>query len=434
VIPTRRLFIILGILALFGAVAGLLPTLLPMWLATAMLIAAASIADVVMLRRTPQVLMERTLPASFALGVWTEIALSLRHEGKAALRLEVFDRPSSVCATEGMPVRLDIGPNQRAHVTYRVRANARGDHRFETAHARFRGKLGLFDRQVDIGTEEPFRVLPNFKAVSRYTLLAAADQAGQLGIRQIRRRGSGMEFDHLREYREGDLIRQVDWKATARRQTLISREYQDERDQQIVLMLDCGGRMRAHDGELTHFDHVLNAALLLSHVALRQGDAVSVGTFGGQSVWIPRQRGPQAIGAIVDRLYDLQTTTAPSDFVDAARKLASRQHRRSLVMILTNLYDTPGDDLLRALSLLRARHLVVVASLREPESDAMTLATIDGFEAALRVSAAHEYLRQRTRAHQGLIQQGAMVLDVTPADLSVQLVNRYLEVKRAGLL
>lgn len=433
-IPSRRLFIILGALALFGAVASLLPMLLPVWMSIAIALLLTLVFESIYLLRVPTLHFERILPASAALGVWTEIALVLSHDGNRPLRLELFDRPPSSCAFDAMPVKLRLATKQRAQITYRIRPNERGEHRFETAHARYEGLLGLLQRQVEVGVEEPIRVLPNFKAVSRYALLAAADQVGQLGIRKLRRRGSGREFDHLREYREGDLIRQIDWKATARRRSLISREYQDERDQHIVVMLDCGRRMRARDGELTHFDHVLNASLLISHVALRQGDSVAIATFGGQSMWIPRQRGPNAIGAIVDRLYDLETTSAPSDFTDAARQLVTRQHRRSLVIILTNLYDTPGDDMLRALTLLRTRHLVLVASLREPESDALTEAPLHDFDAALNVSAAHEYLRQRTRAHQGLIQQGAMVLDVTPANLSVQLVNRYLEVKRGGML
>lgn len=446
-IPTRRLFLLLGGLAVLGVAAALVPGTLGAWAGAGLVLLAGVLLDAATCWRAPRLEMERELPASLALGVWTDVRLTFRQGGKRLVRFEVFDRPPTSFQFEGLPAPgtpgkpLVLGPGERLELTYRVRATERGEREFLPAHVRVHGPLGLVARPIEVGVSERVRVLPNFKAVSRYALLAVADRVGELGIRQVRRRGSGMEFDHLRSYREGDQIRQIDWKASSRRRELISREYQDERDQHIVLLLDCGRTMRARttpgdDGpaELTHFDHVLNASLLLSHVALRQGDSVAVATFGGHDLWIPRQRGPRAISAIVDRIYDLQTTTAPSDFADASRKLAARQHRRALVLVLTNLYDTPDDAVTRALTLLRSRHVVLVASLREHESDALCDAPLLDLDDALVVSAAHEYRRQRTHAHRALTHHGIDVLDVTPEALSVQLVNRYLEIKRSGAL
>ena len=432
-IATSRLYWLLGGLAVFGLVAGVLQMALPVWVGAGGVLLAAVVADLWQLRRADLPEVDRQVSDTIAVGVWSQVTLVLRG-GDDTLDLEVFDKPPSHCDTEGMPAQLRLPPQKRARLTYRMKANERGEHGFEPPDVRIRGPLGLLCRQVELGDPQSFRVLPNFKAVSRYSLLAIADRVGELGIRKVRRRGSGMEFARLREYREGDLSRQIDWKASARRQTLISREYEDERNQHIVFMLDCGRRMRAKDGKLTHFDHCLNAMLLLTHVALRQGDSVAVSTFGGQQLWIPRQKGPSGMNVVLERVYDLQTTKAPSDFSKAARQLATRQRRRALVVLLTNLYEQADDELIEAVSLLRKRHVVLVASLKEAVTDQLVARQIGGFDDALSVAAGHEYLRHRESTHRDLSGRGVMLLDVQPADLSVQLVNKYLAIKRSGVL
>jgi uncharacterized protein (DUF58 family) len=440
-------------------VAGLLPAVFPLWIGACGVLAVALAAEALWLRRVQPPELEREVAESIAVGTWTEIVLVLRPKDSQRLDLELFDKPPPSCELKEMPASLVLpgtkskGPStgiKRARVRYRIRANVRGAHQFEPCDVRISGPLGLFNRQVEAGPTQAFRVLPNFKAVSRYALMATADRVGELGIRKVRRRGSGMEFSHLRDYRQGDLSRQIDWKASARRQKLISREYEDERNQHIVFMLDCGRRMRAREGRpesapanqpaeqpanrLAHFDHCLNATLLLSHVALRQGDSIALSTFGGHEQWVPRQKGPAGLNAVLERVYDLEATTAPSDYSAAARRLATVQRRRALVIVLTNLYDQDNSELLEAVSLLRQRHVVLVASLREAVTEETITEPIYALDDALRVAAGHNYLQHREKTHRELQSRGVMMLDVVPGELSVQLVNRYLAIKRAGML
>ncbi len=433
-IATSRLYWCLGGLAVWGLVAGIFSLALPLWLGGCAALAAAVLVEWWWLRRVEPPRLTREVPDSLAVGVWTDVTLVVRSFQRQTLRLELFDKPPATCEMQGMPATLRLPYDKRARLTYRLKANERGARHFSAPDLRIHGPLGLVMRQIEHGPTGAFRVLPNFKAVSRYALMATADRIGELGIRKLRRRGAGMEFSHLRDYRQGDLSRQIDWKATARRNKLISREYEDERNQHIVFLLDCGRRMRARDGKLSHFDHCLNATLLLSHVSLRQGDSVALMAFGGHKLWVPRQKGPGGMNAVLEKVYDLETTTAPSDYSEAARRLTAVQRRRALVVVLTNLYDQDNDELIEAVSLLRQRHVVLVASLREAATEQAISRPVVDLDDALCVAAGHEYLRHRDKTHRQLISRGVMMLDVQPQQLSVQLVNRYLEIKRAGLL
>jgi len=431
---TPRLYWILGGLCATGLAAGLSSLVFPVWVAFAAMTAVAAAVDLTMLWGASAPTVRRRTPESLALGVWTDIGLEIHNRSGRPWTMEVFDKPPGTFETDGLPQRGRVPEGKKLEVDYRLKPTDRGEHSYEPVDIRLHGPLGLFRRQMECGGAREFRVYPNFEAVARYALLAVADKIGHMGIRQVRRRGQGMEFSHLREYREGDLSRQIDWKATARHQKLISREYEDERDQHIVFMLDCGRRMRASDGDLSHFDRSLNASLLLSHVALGQGDSVACSTFGGRDVWVPRQKGTGGMNVILSRLYDLEPSTAPSDFTRAARRVATRQRRRSLVILLTNLYDQLTDELLEAMALLRERHVVLVASLRELVVEQMLDRPLRRFDDALLTAAGHDYLQRRQETHDVLTSRGVMLLDVAPPDLSVQLVNQYIEIKRRGLL
>jgi uncharacterized protein (DUF58 family) len=229
-------------------------------------------------------------------------------------------------------------------------------------------------------------------------------------------------------------MRQIDWKAASRRGRLVSRDYREEKDQNVILMLDCGRRMHSRDGALTFFDRVLDAALLLSYVALRQGDAVGVMTFSGVDRWTPPRKGRSAMNGLLNAVFDLQTSTAPSDFAEAAHRLATRQRRRSLVVILTNLREDDGAELTQALAPLRRRHVVQVASLREPALTEALATPLTSWEDGLRYGAVQQYLDDRERAHGLLSRAGMRALDVEPDDLPAALVKNYLDIKRAGVL
>jgi uncharacterized protein (DUF58 family) len=314
----------------------------------------------------------------------------------------------------------------------------RGDLPFGRVEMRLGSRLGLWQRRIEDGEDATVRVFPNFAALTKFALLATDHRLAQIGILQRRRRGEGLDFHQLREYRLGDSLRSIDWKATSRTAKLISREYQDERNQQIVFLLDCGRRMAAQDGALSHFDHMLNAALLLAYVGLRQGDAVGLLTMGTEAGVETRYLAPRksasTINRLLHRVYDLQPTIATADYYRAAVELSQHVTKRALVVVLTNLRDEDHEELLPALRMLQGRHLVVLASLREQILGDALVAPVRGFEDALSHASTAAYLRQRAANFATLERRGVICLDVEPQELAVSLVNRYLEVKRSGRL
>ena len=220
-----------------------------------------------------------------------------------------------------------------------------------------------------VGEPSVLRVYPNFAALSGYALFATDNRLSQIGVLQRRRRGEGLDFDQLREYREGDSQRKIDWKASQRMHKLISREYQDERDQQVVFLVDCGRRMRAKDDDCSHFDHALDATLLLAYVGLRQGDAVGLMTMSGDERFLAPRKSRAMVNRILNTVYDLQPGLLTSDYYQAAVNLSKRLRKRALIVIISNLRDEDDDTLLPALRLLQKRHLVLFASLRERALD-----------------------------------------------------------------
>jgi uncharacterized protein (DUF58 family) len=294
--------------------------------------------------------------------------------------------------------------------------------------------LGLWNIRYWAGETTTAKVFPDFVAIANYAILATENHTSQMGIKKKQRRGAGMEFHQLREYRQGDSLRQLDWKATSRRQKLIARDYQDERDQQIVLMIDSGRRMRAKDDELCHFDHALNSMLLVSYIALRQGDNVSLMSFGNSHRWIPPQKGVERVKVLLNGIYDLHANQSTADYITAAEKLTFLQPKRSLVILVTNSRDEDNSELLLAVNLLKKRHLVMVANIREQVLDQLNDTPVQTFDDSLNYAGVRRFLHERRESHRKLTAAGVYAIDCTANELAVRVANAYLEIKSAGVL
>lgn len=410
---------------------------LPAWLCAGALIAVLSLVDAVLLWREPDPQVHRELPAVIALGPDLVVKLRLLATGRRTLRMVAHDLHPGGWAVRGMPRALRLSPGHELRFDYVVTPAARGQFTFSGCHLRIRSRGWLWTQQRQVGEASVIRVYPNFAPLAEMAGLSVEVASRNAGARLQRRRGEGSEFQELRDYRAGDSLRRIDWKATVRRGHLISREYCDERNQQIILMLDCGRRMLAQDDRLSHFDHVLNASLALACIALRQGDAVGMLACASENIrWLPPQQGSGGMDMLLGAGYDLQAQPVATDYIHAANALQTRQRRRAFVMLITNVRDEDDEELRAAVAMLSQRHLVLVASLREQalEQAITGVADDDSLEPAIRSAAAMHYLAGREAMHDALRRTGVTMLDVRCNELSGALIERYLAVKRDGRL
>ncbi|WP_454876804.1 DUF58 domain-containing protein [Pseudomonas farris] len=439
--PTRLLLIWLAALLAIGIVLGALraldiavpSSLLAINWGLLLALLALAILDAIRLKRLPSPHVQRQMPGSLALGRWGEVRLEVEHDVAQPLNVHIYDHVPHGLDFELLPLSVELQPGQKSLIGYRLRPLKRGHFTFDHCEISLPSPMGLWSGKRLLNVVDNTRVYPDFARLYGGQLLAVDNWLSQLGVRQRQRRGLGLEFHQLREFREGDSLRQIDWKATARQRTPIAREYQDERDQQIIFMLDCGRRMRSQDDELSHFDHALNACLLLSYAALRQGDAVGLCTFASdQPRYLAPIKGSGQLKVLLNTVYDLDSSQRPADYQTAANQLLARQKRRALVVLVTNLRDEDDEDLLTAVKRLSKQHQVLVVSLHEEALDHLRHTPVQTLPEALVYCGTVDYLNARAELHERLSAHGVSVLDARPGELGTELVSKYLSWKRTG--
>lgn len=386
-------------------------------------------------RYSPPVIMRRRIPHNIPVNQGSRVTLHFSHQFSRPTGVELFDGVPDGCETSSFPCELVFQKNKTSTCHYKLKPLQRGDAHFEPAFVRFGSPFRLWQYCFRVGDAEVIKVYPNFSRVHQYSLLSMANHVPLMGIRKQQRRGEGLEFHQLREYRQGDSPRQIDWKATSKKRKLISREYQEERDQQIIFVVDNGRSMRAMDGGESHFDHALDALLLLSYVALKQGDAVGLYLpSADKSRFVSPQKGVASINTLLNAVYDVEPTLQACDFSKMGQGFMRHFPRRSLVVLLTNTRNEDFQVLRESLSLLTKRHLILLANLREQALEDRVHAPVRSLEEALTYAATVDYLSKREFNRKQFEGNNIFYVDETPKGFASKVVNRYLDIKKAGVL
>lgn len=386
-------------------------------------------------RKHPDLTFTRQCKDILSVHRWSPITLIVS-PGHSKMTKSILVRELTAPSLEVSELTLDcqLRPPLSTSIEYKVRPGQRGDAEINGLEVLKKSTFALWDVVWRSDTSTKLKVYPDFEAISGYSLMATDNHVSQTGIKRMQRRGEGMEFHQLREYQRGDTSRQIDWKATARKQKIISRDYQDERDQQIIILLDNGRRMRSEDDQLGHLDHAVNAMSLLSHIALKLGDAVGLMSFGTDQRWLPCKKGSAHINTILNHVYDLQPGVHATDYSGAAQKLLHMQRKRSLVILITNTRDEDVDDLMPAIKLIGKNHLTLLANIREPVLQQTLDNPITNIDETYRYCGTIDYLNRRQRVKQQLADAGVFMVDAHPEHLAIDVCNRYLDIKRSGYL
>jgi len=410
------------------------------------LVVLAGFLDALSIPGRRQLQVRRDLPESAGLGDRIDGEYRVQSLWPLRLDVEVHDAlapaidavdAAATTVTPWRMGRLEVPARGSATLGLVVRGRERGEHPLAPVVLRVRGVLGLAQRSLEYATDATLSVVPSIAGVRRYRMLAIQHRLREAGIRTIRRRGEGSSFTSLREYVEGDDPRRMDWKATARRGKLITREYSIEQGQTIVIAIDAGRMMTQLAGDVSRFEHALAAATVLADVATRSGDHVALIVFNDEvRAFVPPARGGLALRRIRDAMVPLKAGMAEPDYAGAFRTLAARHRKRSLIVLFTDVIDPRASRALIAHTIRStARHLPLVVALQNdelvsaavprPHHDDRTL-----FENA----AAEELLLEREEALARMRRAGVSVLDVSPRIMTAAVINRYLAIKGRGLL
>lgn len=429
-IPTTRALWLAALSLIPASVALLSPSIAPVLIAFDVALLVLIAIDFFLAPRVGDLEIRRIVEPVLSSGRSNVVKLEIiPRAGKVSGELRDWVTPGP--AIEGHRQRF----SGATLLEWRLTPSTRGDLQFGPLTLKLDGPLGLCTRRQTLPLPQSVKVFPDLSVLSRDALeLARAED--QVSRRVIRVRAEGREFESLREYRPGDDRRSIDWKATARRGKPFVRQHQPEKNQQVLLLLDCGRHMAGETEGRRKLDHAVDAALRLAKVALDQGDLVGVLAFGRDvKRWLPPRKGVEQLRAIAQALYQVEAVLEESNYGAAIDQAFARGARRSLVIVLTDLVDreTAASLLLRTRRLV-PRHLPMIVSLQD--SAVHRLAT----EIPATATAAYERVIAAQVERDGeatvarLREGGARVVRGTPAMFASAGVSAYLDIKQRGLL
>lgn len=434
-VPTQRAAVVAAVGLVPALLAAAVPSVALGCVVLDSVLLAALVVDFVRAWRPADLLVRRTIEPVLSSHRWTtvQLSLALAPGRRGVVRGLVRDAVPAGPKVEGHVARLDF--EDTTELSYRLEPTSRGDLTLGDLWVRLEGPWGLCARQFAVPATRVVKVFPDLTALTKDALaLARANEDD--ARRRVPLRSEGREFESLREYRTGDDRRAIDWKATARRHRTMVRVHQPERNQVVLLMLDCGRHMAGEADGRRKLDHAVDAALRVAKVSLDQGDLVGVVAFATEvRAWLPPRKGADQLRAIAQTLYRIDASLEESDYGAAVDLAFARGVKRSLVLFFTELLDPETSQALLARARrLVPRHLPLIASMQDDDVHRTArLVPEQPIDAHRRRVAAQ--LEQETRATVARLRDaGARVVRSSPRAFGPAAVNAYLDIKARGLL
>lgn len=378
----------------------------------------------------------RRMDAVLSVRARNRIRIELDHEGDFHLSGVVRDEFPATFQAEDPQTKLSIAPGQKLTYDYFLTPHERGEEYFRATFLRLNCPFGLAQKQIRLDTEQPVKVYPNILALREFQLLNQKGRLREAGVRKSRLKGMGTEFESLRDYSEGDDFRKVDWKATARRGKVIVREYEVERNQAVIICIDCGRHMMAEIGGVRKLDLVLDSILMLIQSAIQAGDNVGLIAYGADIIrYISPKKGQRQLGVLLNAVYNLVAEPVESDPIRAFSYLSSRHKRRSLMINFTAVEDRDqARDVIQSFGTFSRNHIALLANINDPRFREILRNEPEDAVSMFKFASAHFLTDERRQAATMLRTANINVLDSEPQDLAGDLVNFYLDVKSRGKL
>lgn len=470
VLPSSRLLTYAALASAGWVVAAFLPAFVLLTGVFDLALIALALLDLALSAKPGDFDLEREFDPKMNLGAPNRVTIRVKSRAKLPVHLTLRDEtPESFAVDTGLATRfrlhtampelarfpLRVEPRGTGEAAYQLTPNRRGDFRFGKLHARTASGLGFWHRQFEREAVGEARVYPDTSAVRRYELALREGKMRDIGLHLLRLRGRGTEFESLRDYTSDDEFKSINWKASARRGKLISTNYEIERDQTILICIDCGRMMtslavsrgQSEGGEeatalgraevpLSKLDCAINATVLLSHVAASMGDSVGLLLFAdGVLNYLQPRKGRVQTGQIIEALYAVQPSLVEPDYQVAYETLLARKIRCSLVITFTDIIDPEASrELLQGSAAIRRHHNAMCVTINNVDVLELANSYPNSGGELYDKAMAQRMLSQRSAVLEALRGAGVGVVDAQASQLSVATVNRYLEMKSRGAL
>ncbi len=430
-LPSRRLIIMILTAVPIFLIGAVFKPLVVVGVVYLLMLIAFIIADALMLPRRRQFTITRIVPERISLAAPTCIKLQVHNASRRRVEICLAEDPPETIETQPAQCIGIFDPGADGTLEYQLLARRRGRYQLCNLDVRVLPSMGLFYRQFRLAVPVEIHVFPNLVNLKQYELLLRRGLTYEQGLARMRRIGQGSEFESLMLYAEGDDMSRVDWKATAKRAELVVKNYQPERQQSVLVAIDVG---RATAGEfegISRLDYLVNAALMLAYVTLRQGDWFSLVAFSDRiESYLPPIRRVQSIERVAKALYELQPRLVESDYGAACRFIGLKNRKRSLICLMTDVIDRQASDvILSYLARFARRHLAMAVTLANPHIRTLAETPLTKTPDPYSKAVALDVLMARKEALAAMRLSGVDVLDTNPGALTPDLINRYLLIK-----
>ncbi|MCD8183959.1 MAG: DUF58 domain-containing protein [Bacteroides sp.] len=394
------------------------------------------LADGYMLYRIRGIRAFRQCAVRFSNGDENAVNIRVESSYPYPVSIEVIDEIPFIFQERNISFRAQLRANEGKVITYHLRPTRRGVYSFGRVRVFATARLGLLLRRYTCDNPLDIKVYPSYLMLHRYELLAISDNLTELGIKRIRRIGHQTEFEQIKEYVKGDDYRTINWKASARRHELMVNVYQDERSQQIYSVIDKGRVMQQAFRGMTLLDYAINASLVLSYVAMRKEDKAGLATFNEHfDTFVPASKQPGQMQTLLENLYSQQTTFGETDFSSLCVHLNKHVNKRSLLVLYTDFSGMGSlDRQLSYLKQLNRQHRLLVVFFEDADLKNYIVTPARDVEGYYRHVIAEKFAFEKRLIVSTLKQHGIYSLLTTPENLSIDVINKYLEMKSRQLL
>lgn len=390
----------------------------------------------ILFRKKPALIAARSTGRMLSLGDENPIDLFITNKSGFKIRTELFDEIPYQFQLRDFSIQLILTPGEERHVRYKLRPTERGEYFFGYINAHTSIFLGLISRRLQIGEPGMTPVMPSVIQMKKYELMAFAKISTLSGIKKVRRLGHSYEFEKIRQYAQGDDLRSINWKATGRKHSLMVNQYEDERSQQVYMIIDKSRNMHMPFNGLTLLDYSINTSLVLANIALKKYDKTGLISFTNAiGSALPAERSSLQLKKIMQHLYHEKPREVEADYDLLYRSIKNIVNSRSLLMLFLNFESMYAmERALPYLQKINLLHLLVVFIFENSELQAYSKSKAGYISDIYAQTISQKLISEKKQIVSKLRKYGIQTILTKPEDLSINSVNKYLELKAKGLI